>query len=74
MQTEFLMWAGIVLAVLAALIIIIYMLKGAGHDITGTVKDLLGPTKPVVTPKALQDFLDEPANQPGGFTPWSPSD
>jgi len=43
-------------------------------DITGTVKDLLGPPKPVVTPKALQDFLDEPANQPGGFTPWSPSD
>jgi hypothetical protein len=63
---EQLLWLGIIIG----LIVLVYALRMAGHDMGETLNKIIGPAKPVVTPMTLQKFLDEPANQPGGYTPW----
>jgi hypothetical protein len=67
----------LVLSILVAIALVIYEMRKAGTSLSDTVENLadrvLGPDK-VVTPKELQKFLDEPANQPGGYTPWTPED
>jgi len=65
---EKLLWFGIIVA----LIVLVYALHKAGHDMGETVSKIFGPSPPVTTPEKLQQFLDEPANQPGGYTPWTP--
>jgi hypothetical protein len=66
------MQAFLYLGIIIGLIVLVYALHKAGHDMGETVSKIFGPSPPVVTPPDLQNFINEPANQPGGYTPWTP--
>jgi hypothetical protein len=74
---EIVFYSLLVIAILGLIIGIIYQLRKAGTSLSDTVGNLadrvLGPDK-VITPAELQKFIDEPANQPGGYVPWTPED
>ena len=74
---ELFLYGVLVAGILGLIALIIYEMRKAGTSLSDTVSNLadrvLGPDK-VVTPKDLQKFLDEPANQPGGYTPWTPEE
>jgi hypothetical protein len=44
-------------------------MRKTGSGVVEAVKSLT-TTPTVTTPKNLADFLSEPANQEGGYTPW----
>jgi hypothetical protein len=70
------MW-NFVLAIglILALALLVYELTKAGSGIRGTLKSIkdwiVGPD--VVVPKAVQDYINQPSNQPGGYIPWTPN-
>jgi hypothetical protein len=74
---EIVFYGLLAILVLGAIALVIYEFRKAGSDISegvsGLANRILGPDK-VVTPPKLQAFMDEPSNQPGGYTPWTPED
>ena len=69
---EIWLYSIVVLAILVAIIFIIREMRKTGSGVVEAVKSLT-TTPTVTTPKNLADFLSEPANQEGGYTPWKAS-
>jgi uncharacterized protein YoxC len=71
---EIWLYSIVVLAILVAIIFIIREMRKTGSGVVEAVKSLTTTTPTVTTPKNLADFLAEPANQEGGYTPWKATD
>jgi len=70
------LWIALGIAALLAIALVIYEIRkasgGASDAINSVLDSVFGP-RTVTTPKGVQDFLNQPANQPGGYTPWTPT-
>ena len=75
MKAEILFWVLIGIALLISATAVIYELRKAGADVGHVFNKMLdrvfGPDT-VVMPPNLQHFVNEAANQEGGYTPWVP--
>jgi len=64
----------LIVAALLTIALIIYELRKGGSSLAdafnGVVDSILGP-RTVKTPKAVQDFINEPSNN--SYVPWSPT-
>jgi hypothetical protein len=56
---------------IGAIIFAIYYVGKFAYTKYGDFLNLFGPAV-VVTPKSVQDFIDQPSTQPGGYVPWTP--
>ena len=69
------LWMLLIAGILAAIAFVIYEMRKAGTGLGATltsIKNWISPPDPVMPP-ALQKFVDEAVNQPGGYTPWTPT-
>ena len=69
------LWALLIIGLLAAAAFLVYALTKAGAslgDTLKTVKNWISPPDPVMPPE-LKAFVNEAVNQPGGYTPWTPT-
>jgi hypothetical protein len=70
---EIFLYGLLIVAILAALAFVVYEFRKAGSGLgdafEGAMTSLFGPSK-VVTPKAVQQFIDQPSNQ--AYAPWKP--
>jgi hypothetical protein len=62
-------WLVLILAIIGAVVWLIYKMNKTGGTLVQTLKDMTSDVV-VKTPAKLADFLAEPANQEGGYTPW----
>jgi hypothetical protein len=68
-------WMILIVGILAAIAFVVYEMRKAGTGIVDTItsiKNKIFPPDPVMAPE-LQKFVDEAVNQPGGYTPWTPT-
>jgi hypothetical protein len=69
------LWMILIIGILAAIALAVYELTKAGSSLGSvltSVKNWISPPDPVMGPE-LQKFVNEPANQPGGYKPWVPT-